>query len=145
MVWRDVYVGTSNAWRHSMPVPAPRSILVVEDSPLAQHVTVLALKAAGFRVHSAGTMAEAEAQVRQHPIACCLLDLILPDSVGFKSWSRLHAAAPNVPVIVLTGDPDFAELMRGSAPVLSKPTTTHLLVSTVQAVLAGSSTSPAAS
>lgn len=128
-----------------MLAPEPRSILVVEDSPLAQHVTVLALKAADYRVHSAGTMAEAEAQVRQRNFACCLLDLILPDCAGLKSWSRLHAAAPDLPIIVLTGDPDFAELMRGSAPVLSKPTTTRLLVSTVQAVLAGSFPSPAAS
>jgi serine phosphatase RsbU (regulator of sigma subunit) len=40
--------------------------------------------------------------------ACVLLDLRLPDVVGLESVGRLHSAAPDVAVIVLTGLDDEA-------------------------------------
>ncbi len=120
-----------------MEAPASPRILIVEDSPLARHVTALALRAAGYRVEGASSLKDAELALLREDADLCLLDLILPDSVGLKSWSRLHQAAPTTPVVVLTGDPDFAELMQARTPVLTKPVTTHLLVSTVQAVLSG--------
>src|SRR4051812_17870275 len=35
-----------------------------------------------------------------------LLNLSLPDSSGPETFARVHAQAPNVPLIVLTGDDD---------------------------------------
>jgi DNA-binding response OmpR family regulator len=43
-----------------------------------------------------------------------LLDLSLPDSQGFETFSRLRAQAPDVPVIVLTSLED-EELALGAA------------------------------
>src|SRR5580704_2839305 len=50
-----------------------------------------------------GTMSEAEECLAEHPIDIILLDLGLPDSQGLEAVRRAHAAAPHVPLVVLTG------------------------------------------
>jgi signal transduction histidine kinase len=41
-----------------------------------------------------------------------LLDLSLPDSRGFETFARVHAAAPNLPIVVLSGLDDEALAVR---------------------------------
>lgn len=55
------------------------------------------------------TMARAEAFLAQHSVDI-ILDLGLPDAKGLEALHRTHAAAPNVPTVVLTGmdDEDLA-------------------------------------
>jgi signal transduction histidine kinase len=48
-------------------------------------------------------MEEAEAHLADHAVDIILLDLGLPDATGLEAVRRAHAAAPNVPVVVLTG------------------------------------------
>ncbi len=50
-----------------------------------------------------GNMSEAEQCLAEHPIDIILLDLGLPDSQGLEAVRRAHAAAPRVPLVVLTG------------------------------------------
>jgi diguanylate cyclase (GGDEF)-like protein/PAS domain S-box-containing protein len=54
----------------------------------------------------ATTMSEAEAQLSQRTFDILLLDLGLPDSQGLDAVRRAHAAAPRVPLVVLTGMDD---------------------------------------
>jgi diguanylate cyclase (GGDEF)-like protein/PAS domain S-box-containing protein len=60
-----------------------------------------------------GTMSEAEECLAEHPIDIILLDLGLPDSQGLEAVRRAHAAAPHVPLVVLTGLDD--ESLAGNA------------------------------
>jgi diguanylate cyclase (GGDEF)-like protein/PAS domain S-box-containing protein len=60
-----------------------------------------------------GTMSEAEECLVEHPIDIILLDLGLPDSQGLEAVRRAHAAAPHVPLVVLTGLDD--ESLAGNA------------------------------
>jgi diguanylate cyclase (GGDEF)-like protein/PAS domain S-box-containing protein len=45
----------------------------------------------------------AETHLAEHAVEIILLDLGLPDAQGLEAVRRLHAAAPHVPLVVLTG------------------------------------------
>jgi signal transduction histidine kinase len=49
------------------------------------------------------TMSEAERHLSQHPVDLILLDPGLPDAQGLEAIRRARAAAPRVPLVVLTG------------------------------------------
>ena len=53
-------------------------------------------------------MSEAEKHLAEHLVDIILLDLGLPDAQGLGAVRRAHAAAPRVPVVVLTGLDDEA-------------------------------------
>ena len=48
-------------------------------------------------------MSEAEKHLAEHAVDIILLDLGLPDAQGLEAVRRAHAAAPRVPLVVLTG------------------------------------------
>jgi len=121
------------------------SILIVEDSALALRATTTAIQAAGCRATPATHVAEACALLKTEVFDACLLDMILPDCVGISGYRQLRAIDQQLPIIIITGDPEYIELMRAYAPVLAKPITTEQLVSTVQAVIASANSSPATS
>ena len=50
-----------------------------------------------------GRMSEAEKHLAEHAVDIILLDLGLPDAQGLEAVRRAHAAAPRVPLVVLTG------------------------------------------
>lgn len=88
----------------------PLRVLLVEDDDgdalLFEDLLVDAdLDVAVQRVRS---IADAEAAVRAGGVACAVLDLGLPDADGLSALHRLRAAAPRVPVLVLTGLADGA-------------------------------------
>jgi len=84
-------------------------ILLVEDSPSDAALLRESLNgtAAGeFRVTHVETLAEALARVSQSRFDVMLLDLSLPDSTGRETFLRARAAAPQMPILVLTGVTD---------------------------------------
>jgi signal transduction histidine kinase len=91
--------------------PPALSILLVEDSPsdavllqesLSQH------EVGGFQFTHAETWAEAAARLQQQSFDVLLLDLSLPDSIGRDTFVRARAAAPQLPIVVLTSVADEA-------------------------------------
>jgi diguanylate cyclase (GGDEF)-like protein/PAS domain S-box-containing protein len=48
-------------------------------------------------------MSDAEKHLAEHAVDVILLDLGLPDAQGLEAVGRAHAAAPRVPLVVLTG------------------------------------------
>src|ERR1700678_1421177 len=69
--------------------------------------------ATDIEVMRVGSMSEAEKCLVEDPIDIILLDLGLPDSQGLDAVRRAHAAAPRVPLVVLTGLDD--ESLAGNA------------------------------
>jgi signal transduction histidine kinase len=49
------------------------------------------------------SMLDAEKHLAEHAVDVILLDLGLPDAQGLEALRRAHAAAPRVPLVVLTG------------------------------------------
>jgi CheY-like chemotaxis protein len=86
-------------------------ILLVEDNPADVDLVREALPdagAAGFLVESAPRLSAGLARLEAGGIDLVLLDLGLPDSLGLDTLRKTRDAAPNVPVIVLTGNDDQA-------------------------------------
>lgn len=98
-----------------------RSILFVDDSPLARAVAERALGAQGLDVHALGSTSEAEA-IDPSQLSAAILDLELGDGNGADLAARLRAVAPDLPIAFLTAAPS-SRLVESAArfgPVFSK-------------------------
>ncbi len=111
------------------PDSAPLRVLLVEDNTgyaFGIRHTLLYQQRGRFTCEHAHTLAEAEAALAAAPADIILLDLGLPDSARFETFSRVQAAAPDVPVIILTvlDDDDVATqaLRAGAQDYLLKDT-----------------------
>jgi len=87
------------------------TVLLVEDNPADSRLIREYLKIveeARFETLPAVSLADAFDVLAKHPCDVILLDLSLPDSAGLETLHRMHAHAPQVPIIVLTGLDDDA-------------------------------------
>jgi PAS domain S-box-containing protein len=98
---------------------APISILLVEDSLSDAALLQESLSATGageFDFTHVETLAEGLDRLAGERFDVLLLDLSLPDSVGPETFMRARAAAPEVPIVVLTsaaGEAIGLEAVRG--------------------------------
>jgi len=86
-------------------------ILLIEDNPSDVELVrdVLALLPDGrFLLDSVPRLSDALSRLAEIPADLVLLDLNLPDSNGLSTFERLRQAAPQLPVIILTGVQDEA-------------------------------------
>lgn len=84
----------------------PTTVLLVEDS-LADVVLLMELlqdsEAACWQVSHAKRLCSALEQLQATGFDVILLDLSLPDSQGLETVAQVQAAAPQIPIVVLTG------------------------------------------
>src|SRR5688572_16116898 len=81
-------------------------VLLVEDNPGdARLVVELLAEATGdsFRITHVEQLADARQQVMEYGTGCVLLDLSLPDAARLEALMQLRAAAPDVPIVILSG------------------------------------------
>ncbi len=102
-------------------------VLLVEDSPSDARLIQNGLLRARphlFEVALASRLDEAVARLGAERFDVVLLDLGLPDCVGIDTLVRTSAAAPQVPIVVLTGADDqvtsVQAIRRGSQDYLVK-------------------------
>lgn len=84
-------------------------ILLVEDNPGDVDLIREMLTETGtvsFSVESVQRLSEALARLKGNSIDLVLLDLGLPDNSGIDTFLKLRAAAPAMPIIILTGNTD---------------------------------------
>ena len=84
----------------------PIKILLVEDNPGDARLIREALSEADpnhFQIVNSERLDSALKAVRHEDFDIVLLDLSLPDSSGLHTFEEMHAQAPWVPVVVLTG------------------------------------------
>ena len=84
----------------------PILILLAEDSPSDAALLQESLggrEPGQFQFTHVATLAEALVQLRERRFDVLLLDLSLPDSSGRETFLRVRAAAPDLPIVVLTG------------------------------------------
>ncbi|MDP6354349.1 MAG: response regulator [Planctomycetota bacterium] len=85
------------------------NVLVIEDNPTDAELIQLALgdaDGATFHIEEAGRLADGFQIIEQKRIDVILLDLNLPDSSGLATLRTVLQAAPQIPVVVLTGVDD---------------------------------------
>ena len=104
-------------------------ILLVEDDPGDAELTCVYLneiRDTRFDVVRVGTLQEAVARVSQERFDAVLLDLSLPDASGSIAVTTMRQAAPDLPLIIMTGleDADFAShvIDMGAQDYISKNT-----------------------
>jgi diguanylate cyclase (GGDEF)-like protein len=93
---------TSTAERETQTFP----VLLVEDNPGdARLVVELLSEATGdvFSVTHVEQLADARQVVMESGTGCVLLDLSLPDAARLEALMQLRAAAPDVPIVILSG------------------------------------------
>lgn len=87
----------------------PIRVLVVEDN--SADVLLLQVALAGdqrsrYEVDAVGSIVDALRLLDAYEYDAMLLDLTLPDSTGLESFERVHASAPDMPVVILTQTED---------------------------------------
>lgn len=87
-------------------------VLVVEDSGTQAFLHKTILTRHGFEVESVGTLAEVLRRLKRPGIDIVLLDLSLSDSAGLDTFFKVHAAAEEVPVVVLSSHDDEATALQ---------------------------------
>jgi len=89
-------------------VAAPEHVkaLLVEDNPGdARLIQIMLSEASGdlFEIQTVDRLGAGLREVARVGIGIVLLDLSLPDSRGLATFAQLHAKAPQIPIIVLSG------------------------------------------
>ena len=81
-------------------------VLLVEDNPGDARLVVELLNEAtadAFRVTHVEQLADARQLLMEDGTGCVLLDLSLPDAARLEALMQLRAAAPDVPIVILSG------------------------------------------
>jgi diguanylate cyclase (GGDEF)-like protein/PAS domain S-box-containing protein len=89
-----------------------KKLLLVEDNPGDARLLQEMLNESGAHpteLTHVERMSAAEKHLAEHAVDLILLDLGLPDAQGLGAVRRAHAAAPHVPLVVLTGMDDEAQ------------------------------------
>jgi PAS domain S-box-containing protein len=101
--------------------------LLIEDNPGdARMIEVLLSQAQGepFKLRSADRLSAGLEQLSAGDVNIILLDLSLPDSEGLATLEQVHAKAPDVPIVVITGHDDeelaIHSVQRGAEDYLVK-------------------------
>jgi two-component system response regulator RegA len=107
-----------------MPEPSA-SLLLVDDDEVLRPRLARALRERGYAVRDAADAAAAVRVLRETVIGWAVIDLRLPDGSGLDLVRAVHAAAPNAPIVVLTGYGSIATALEavrlGATHYLTKP------------------------
>ena len=109
-----------------MPSRPLRVLLVDDDSEYATYVAK-ELESAPLEIVRADSLDSACRAIASERFDAILLDLGLPDSRGLETVARVSDASPDVPIVVLTSEPDDSmgvqSVQRGADDYLPKQTT----------------------
>ena len=117
-------------------------VIFIEDDELVRRASVQSLQLAGFAVGGYGSVEAAErtvAQLDERFEGVIVSDVRLPGASGLDLLARCRQAAPDVPVILVTGHGDISmavQAMRdGAYDFVEKPFAAERLVETVRRAL----------
>jgi two-component system response regulator RegA len=107
------------------PIPAERSLLIVEDDKSFLQRLARAMEGRGFVVTTAESVAEGLLQVEKAPPAFAVVDMRLGDGNGLDVISAMKKRRPEARAIILTGYGNIATAVNavklGAVDYLAKP------------------------
>lgn len=113
-------------------------ILLVEDDPSLALGLCDTLEFEGFEVKHARTGQEGISSARADHPDCIILDLMLPDTNGYKVCEQIRRDDPIVPIIMLTARSQEADKIRGldagADDYVTKPFSVGELVARIRAI-----------
>jgi len=101
--------------------PAPPRILVVDDEEAILYVFERYLSIAGYRVSVAGNGRDAVRIGEAGPIDLLITDFRMPGMNGIEVIHALRDLQPELPALVISGNPIEAGTMPPGVRFLSKP------------------------
>ncbi|MEO8629667.1 MAG: EAL domain-containing protein [Betaproteobacteria bacterium] len=107
-------------------------LLLIEDNPADAYLLRRMLDDHGshnIALAHVQSMGEAEKHLLEHAVDIILVDLGLPDAQGLGAVRRAHAAAPRIPLVVLTGLDDEAQ----ATQALQEGAQEHLIKGQIEA------------
>ena len=115
------------------------TLLYAEDDLSLSFVTQDNLERAGFHVIHSSDGADALAQMRQHTIDVCLLDVMLPTIDGFAVAREIRASNADVPILFLTAkslkEDRIEGLTLGADDYITKPFSIEELILKIKVFL----------
>lgn len=101
------------------------TLLVVDDERHVRAMLAEALAGDGRRVFQAENGQEAVRLATSTRVDLVVLDLLMPGMDGVETFRQIHAARPDLPVVVVTGYPESDLMLKvleiGPFTVLQKP------------------------
>ncbi|GAB6063430.1 ATP-binding response regulator [Deferrisoma palaeochoriense] len=121
--------------------PGGGTVLFVDDEETIRELAAEALEEAGFRVVTAGSLAEARRHLDRPDLVAAVLDQTLPDGRGTGFLPELWGRHPGLPVVLCTGfDPELGPEKAAELELAGfawKPLRTPELVELVREALKG--------
>ena len=118
--------------------PNTPRILLVEDDPSLALGLCDTLEFEGFHVTHARTGQDGIQSARQERPDCIILDLMLPDTNGYRVCEMIRKDDPVVPIIMLTARSQEADKIRGldvgADDYVTKPFSVGELVARIRAI-----------
>jgi DNA-binding response OmpR family regulator len=92
----------------------PTKILLVEDSTsdaILMEEMLSRVEDFPHSVQHVESLKQSKEQIDGTKYDAIILDLSLPDSSGLKTYTAMRAMAPDIPIIIMTGNDDRAQLV----------------------------------
>ena len=100
-------------------------ILIVEDEEIVSEILITRMKRWGQNVVLATSCEEALSKIKTGRFDLVLLDIMLPDGLGYEVIPEIKQALPNINIITMTGQntPDLERTIRefGITYFMAKP------------------------
>ena len=121
----------------TMAMPAKRKILLVDDDPAVRKILFQLLVDEDYFVLSAANGPEALELAESTELDLVLLDLDKPERDGWQAYERLSESHPQLPIILITSQPDHLLKAMASAvnALLKKPLNLVKLFQTIHSIL----------
>lgn len=114
---------------------AQLKVLVVDDEPSIRLTMTEFLRRAGYEALAAADCEQAEAVMRAAEVDIAVLDINLPRRSGIELLQELSRREPHVPVIMITGEPNLAQLPEivraGAYDFIAKPVVKEAIIAAV--------------
>jgi two-component system nitrogen regulation response regulator NtrX len=115
------------------------SILIIDDEPNIRRMLGSLLRAEGYQVREAGSAREGVEAVRESEPDAALMDLVMPGTPGLDALPELLAAAPDLPVVMMSGRATLSDAVRatklGAFHFLEKPLSPEAVLLTLRSAL----------
>ena len=122
----------------------PVRILIADDHPLVRRALAVSLSALAdtVTIDEAGTLDQALSILSEaQDTDLVVFDLRMPDSSGLAGLAQVRAAAPGIPVVVLTSDENprlaLKALEQGASGFIPKTAAEPVLLAAIRLVLQG--------
>ncbi len=115
-------------------------ILIIDDDAALRLTMARILQRAGMEVTTAANGEEGLALLARQSYDLVYLDIRMPGMSGLKTLETIHASAPEIPVVLFTGQPDVNSaveaLRQGATDYLLKPLQPRTLIERTKSILA---------